>query len=172
MPLNISRLFWVSIPLVLVAVIYQAGVNVLDVVTNLFPNFVVFKLIRQIFTTTHCYVSIKTLSSTLPHAECFSVFNGKFAKVFLDETSFNAVKEARTGYVIPGLWDGHGHLLQYGELLSSVNLFGAESMDEVQQRLVQYKAGHSEAGTAEYWLRGVGWDQANFKGKWPVSVSN
>jgi hypothetical protein len=55
-------------------------------------------------------------------------------------------------------------------LLDSANLFGAESMIEVQERLLKYKAGRPETGTQEQWLRGVGWDQANFNGLWPKSV--
>lgn len=31
--------------------------------------------------------------------------------------------------MIPGLWDGHAHVLQYGEMLSNVKLYGAESID-------------------------------------------
>jgi hypothetical protein len=162
----ISALFWVSLPIVLVAVVYQVGIPEFLIPDNLFV-----KVIQNIFTTTHCYISVTTLASGLPHAECFSVSKGKFSRVFLDETSFDVIKESRTGYVIPGLWDGHGHLLQYGEMMDSVNLFGTKSMKEVQERLVKYKAGREEVGTAEQWLRGVGWDQANFKGRWPVAVS-
>jgi predicted amidohydrolase YtcJ len=98
------------------------------------------------------------------------VSNGKFSRVFLDKTSFDVTKEARAGHVIPGLWDGHGHLVQYGELLDSVNLFGTTSMDDVKSRLLDYKASHGEAGTSDQWLRGIGWDQANFGGKWPIAV--
>jgi hypothetical protein len=60
--------------------------------------------------------------------------------------------------------------VQYGELLDSANLFGAASMAEVQQRLVQYRADRPEAGTQKQWLRGIGWDQAHFGGSWPLSV--
>ena len=72
--------------------------------------------------------------------------------------------------MIPGLWDGHGHLLQYGEGIASADLFGASSLHEVRQRLVSYISNHAEAGTRSQWLRGMGWDQANFEGKWPTSV--
>lgn len=169
---SLSALVWASIPLALVAVVYQVGVPQF-VIDNLIPGpvFLIVQIIKNIFTTTHCYVSVQTLSSDLPRAECFSVSNGKFTRVFLDELSFPITKDARTGHVIPGLWDGHGHLLQFGELMDSVNLFGVGSMEEVQRKLIQYKAGHEEAGTREQWLRGVGWDQANFEGNWPVAVS-
>ena len=150
----------------LVSVIYQNP----DPLVKPITNSLAFKILQQIFEETHCYVTVNTNSPEFPSAECFSVSNGKFKRVFLDETSYDIVKEARTGHVIPGLWDGHGHLLQLGELLNSVDLFGAKSMDEVKQRLIGYKANNEEAGSREHWLRGVGWDQANFKGKWPVAV--
>ncbi|KAF2006292.1 amidohydrolase 3 [Amniculicola lignicola CBS 123094] len=163
-----TALTWYGILALLVAVVYQQGpAAILDKVlpdTGLF-----IKIIQNAFSDTHCYVSITTLDSNLPHAECFSVAGGKFTRVFLDDTSFAVIKEKRTGHVIPGLWDGHGHLLQYGELLDSVDLFGAANMDEVKSKIVEYKRNHEEAGTKEQWLRGVGWDQAKFKGKWPVA---
>lgn len=170
MPPSISTLFWASIPLVLAAIFFQIGIP--PFVTSLIPDLLIIKIIRNIFTTstTHCYVSVKTLTPGLPNAECFSVSNGIFSRVFLDDTSYEMTKEARTGHVIPGLWDGHGHLLQYGELLHSANLFGADSMEDVHKTLIEYKASHSEAGTSEHWLRGVGWDQASF-GRWPEAVS-
>lgn len=129
-----------------------------------------FKIVQQLFEDTRCYATVKTNSADLPSAECFSVANGKFKRVFLDETSYDLVKERRKGHVIPGLWDGHGHLSQFGESLDSADLFGSESLEQTKKWLQKYKAGHPEAGTSEQWLRGVGWDQAKFDGKWPVAV--
>lgn len=165
---SISALFWASIPVFLAALIYQVGFPAF--LLTPITNHIAFKILQNIFSTTHCYASVTTLSGGLGHAECFSVSDGKFSRVFLDDTSFDVVKHARTGHVIPGLWDGHGHLLQYGELLDSVDLFGAKDMAEVKQRLVEYRKKRPETGTREQWLRGVGWDQANFDGEWPVSV--
>ncbi|KAH8723856.1 amidohydrolase 3 [Phaeosphaeriaceae sp. PMI808] len=166
---SISNIFWLAYPILLVAFIYQIG----------FPNFIVrpvtesssFNTLWKLFATTHCYASVQTLNSKIPQAQCFSTSNGKFSRVFRDEVSddIKKLERPRTGYVIPGLWDGHGHLIQYGEALDSVDIFGATSMQEVQQRLVQYKMERSEAGTQKQWLRGVGWDQAHFNGQWPTS---
>lgn len=164
-----STLFWVSFPVLLAALVYQLGVPA--PILKLIDEQLIIKIIRQLFVTTYCYKSVRTHATGLPQAECFTISGGKFSNVFLDGTSFPIVKEGRTGHVIPGLWDGHGHLLQYGELMDSVNLFGAESMGEVKNRLTKYKLVNDEVGTSEQWLRGVGWDQANFKGKWPVAVS-
>lgn len=157
----VSTLFWAVFPLLFAAYIYQAGV--------LLPSFLPTP-IHDLFATTHCYTSVWTLSPQIPRADCFSVLNGRVSRVFADESSPTAAKQKRAGYVLPGLWDGHGHLIQYGELLNSANLFGAKSMDEVKERLIGYKTTHAGVGTREQWLRGVGWDQANFDGKWPTSV--
>lgn len=167
---NVSSLFWVAYPLLFFAFIYQVGL----------PDFIVlpiseskaFNTFWKVVATTHCYSSVTTLASELPHAQCFSVSNGKFSRVFRDPVSedLQGLERPRTGHVIPGLWDGHGHLLQYGESLDSVNIFGSSSMKEVQQRLLDYKTKRPETGTRQQWLRGVGWDQANFDGQWPVSV--
>ncbi|KAF2439708.1 amidohydrolase 3 [Karstenula rhodostoma CBS 690.94] len=158
-------LITLSVVVLLGSVVYQNPQPLIKPITNSLA----YKVFEQLFESTHCYVTVKTNSAGLPQAECFSVADGKFRRVFLDETSYDIVKERRKGHVIPGLWDGHGHLSQFGESLDSVDLFGTKSMDEVKKRLVEYKAGHEEAGTSEQWLRGVGWDQANFKGKWPVA---
>lgn len=117
--------------------------------------------------TVHCYQSVNTLSTTTSTADdCFRVVNGKFTNLFRRPSS----DKVNSGHVIPGLWDGHGHLLQYGESLESVNLFGAQSIKQVQDRLLEYKQARPEVGSSTQWLRGGGWDQANFGGKWPTSV--
>jgi hypothetical protein len=159
-------LITLSVVALLGSIIYQNPRPLISPITNSLA----FKIIEQIFEDTHCYVTVRTNAADLPQAECFSVANGKFRRVFLDDTSYDVVKEKRKGHVIPGLWDGHGHLSQFGESLDSADLFGSHSMEEVNERLVKYRASHEDAGTSEQWLRGVGWDQANFKGKWPVAV--
>jgi hypothetical protein len=161
-----NSLVWVSTVVLVIAVVYRNGLPEIEL-----PNFLIVQILRAIFSDTYCYKSVKTLFGALPQAECFTIRNGRFTRVFLDETSFAQTKAHRTGHVIPGLWDGHGHLLQYGELMNSVSLFGIDSMTEVKKKLVEYKNIHPEAGTKDQWLRGVGWDQANFGGKWPLSVS-
>lgn len=163
---SLGTLVWSSAVVVLAAVLYQIGLP------DTFVTKVIVQVIRGFTQDTRCYISVKTFSARLPHAECFTVSKGRFTRVFLDETSYDVVKAARKGHVIPGLWDGHGHLMQYGELLDSVNLFGARDMEEVRKRLVEYKGSREESGSKEQWLRGVGWDQANFEGEWPVAVGD
>ena len=121
--------------------------------------------------TTHCYTSIKTLSPSNPYANCFTISSsGTFSRVFTADSTSSLIKNAREGFVIPGLWDGHGHLLEYGELIHSANLFGSNSMNEVLHRLDEHLARNPSLGTRSEWIRGVGWDQAAFGGNMPTAV--
>jgi len=118
---------------------------------------------------TYCYHSILTQDKEQPSATCFTIANGLFADVSTRHVSASG-PEIRPGHVIPGLWDGHGHLLQYGEFLDSVDLFGSASLDDVRARVAAYVAARPGAGTQHDWIRGVGWDQTAF-GRMPTAVS-
>lgn len=118
----------------------------------------------------YCYNSVRTHDSKQPSAECFSVKDGVFVEVGDASAAAAADVTVSEGHVIPGLWDGHGHLLQYGEFLHSVDLFGSQSLDEVRHRIKTYLKANPEAGTKTHWLRGVGWDQSAF-GRMPTAVS-
>lgn len=109
---------------------------------------------------TFCYEGIRTLSEDAEStANCFTVSGGVFTHVFTRDSSTASEPELRPGHVIPGLWDGHGHLLQYGEFLHSVDLFGSSSVEEVRERIGNYLDLHPGAGSRDNWIRGVGWDQ-------------
>ncbi|GJN70846.1 hypothetical protein PLIIFM63780_002561 [Purpureocillium lilacinum] len=135
--------------------------------------------------STYCYGSVRTQDADRPAARCFSVRDGRFTRVFADEGEVSDTEAGagdgagagaessaqgpdgttvvvNDGHVIPGLWDGHGHLLQYGQLLHSVDLFGSASLDEARDRIAAYRAANPGAGTKDNWIRGVGWDQAAF----------
>lgn len=123
--------------------------------------------------TIHCYKGVRTQDEELPAARCFSVVNGIFSQVAktpeeLVASGHSIVEDP--GYVIPGLWDGHGHLLQYGEFLHSVDLFGSKSLEDVRDRMKSYVAANPGAGSNDQWVRGVGWDQTAF-GRMPTAVS-
>lgn len=122
---------------------------------------------------TYCYKHVRTHDNENPSAQCFSVSGGSFQHVGTEDelNSDSPPVVASDGYVIPGLWDGHGHLLQYGEFLHSVDLFGSKSLDEVRERLTAYLDANPGAGTKNQWVRGVGWDQTNF-GRMPTAVSS
>ena len=116
---------------------------------------------------TYCYNSIRTHDPDQGEAQCFTVVDGVFTAV----GSSDADQTTIDGYVIPGLWDGHGHLLQYGEFLHSVDLFGAQSLEEVRTRIKNYISENPGAGSKDSWVRGVGWDQ-EFFGRMPTAVSD
>lgn len=124
--------------------------------------------------TTHCYKRVRTHDNEKPSAQCFEVQNGQFTRVWSDEElpSGDSLRvETVDGYAIPGLWDGHGHLLLYGQFLHSVDLFGSKTLDEVRDRIKKYLDANPGAGTKNQWLLGVGWDQAAF-GRMPTAVSD
>lgn len=78
--------------------------------------------------TRHCYARVRTNSEGQEGVNtCFSVKGGIVTKIWNDTPESGATHH--TGYAYPGLWDGHGHVLQYGEMLHSVKLYGAESID-------------------------------------------
>jgi imidazolonepropionase-like amidohydrolase len=75
---------------------------------------------------------ITTLNSSIPRAKCFRVKDGIFTDIMEDipKTNDEEIKYL-DGFVLPGLIDSHGHILQYGEMLESVLLYGAGSVAEV-----------------------------------------
>lgn len=124
-----------------------------------------------LFAETHCYQGVRTNDVVDQDVNCFSVSTtGKFYKVFSASSDSKWAENAHPGYAMPGLWDGHGHLLQYGEFLNSINLFGSTTMDEIRGRVGKYVDEHPEAGSAQEWIRGVGWDQMAL-GAMPTAVS-
>jgi predicted amidohydrolase YtcJ len=132
---------------------------------------ILFAMYGQTQSRTFCYSSVMTLSVESPSANCFTVSkHGVFSEVF-PSTERPKHAEIRDGHVLPGLWDGHGHILQYGEMLRSVNLFGSQSMKEARGRVQQYAKDNPTEGTRQEWIRGVGWDQAAFGGSMPTAVS-
>ncbi|KAM0344582.1 hypothetical protein ACHAPU_007356 [Fusarium lateritium] len=114
---------------------------------------------------TYCYNSIRTHDPEQAEAQCFTVVDGVFTAVGPSDADQINID----GYVIPGLWDGHGHLLQYGEFLHSVDLFGAQSLEQVRTRVKDYIAENPGAGSKDNWVRGVGWDQTSF-GRMPTAA--
>jgi predicted amidohydrolase YtcJ len=116
---------------------------------------------------------ITTLNTSAPHAKCFRVENGIFAEIL---TEVPKEKEGITwldGYVLPGIIDSHGHILQYGEMLESVSLYDSKSVEEMRERIKAFLKEHRGQGygTRDKWIRGVGWDQKFFGGVMPTAVS-
>ena len=125
-------------------------------------------------TQTFCYRGIRTQNVLHPNAECFTVANGTFASVFNITNTPKSIGQvpipSHPGYAVPGFWDGHGHLLHYGEVLLSVDLFGSWSIREVCRRVRSFLDKEPCAGTKTNWIRGMGWDEQNLDAS-PTSVS-
>ncbi|KAG6007042.1 hypothetical protein E4U21_006402 [Claviceps maximensis] len=132
--------------------------------------------------STYCYHGIRTHDHDNPSARCFAVVDGTFARVWSDaavESSLipsssrndsNGAGKTKLldGYVIPGLWDGHGHLMSWGEFLHSVDLFDVQTIKQVRDRLRTYLHANPASGTKTFWLRGTGWDQ-DLYGRMPTA---
>jgi hypothetical protein len=118
--------------------------------------------------------SITTLNGSLPQAKCFRVEKGIFTDVLAEEPVLNNGEKISflDGHVLPGIIESHGHILQYGEMLESVSLYGAESVVEIIARIKDFLKAHRGEGygTRDKWIRGVGWDQAYFGGVMPTAV--
>jgi len=109
----------------------------------------------------HCYRKVCTLDPNLGEAECFTVDpdTGIFLDVGSQGGRFDHIQRVNA-VAVPGLWDGHGHLAQYGEFLHTVDLFDVDSPQDLRDRVKKYVREHgSKIGTADKWIRGVGWDQ-------------
>ncbi|KAG9230935.1 amidohydrolase family-domain-containing protein [Amylocarpus encephaloides] len=116
--------------------------------------------------------SITTLNVSYPHAKCFCVQDGVYTQVLDDVPEANGeIIHALDGWVLPGIIESHGHILQYGEMLESVSLYDADSMEEVRRRIVEFLDKHRGEGygTREKWVRGIGWDQKFFGGIMPTA---
>ncbi|KAK4615676.1 hypothetical protein CLAFUW4_10385 [Fulvia fulva] len=124
----------------------------------------------HLYVTEYCYTAIRTLSDDQPRANCFKVSTSGLFKQVYSKPVTTITTGIRDGYVLPGLIDGHGHILQYGELLNSVDLFQSKSLDEIRERLKDYIKKSPEEGTASSWIRGTGWDQAAFGGSMPTAL--
>ncbi len=106
---------------------------------------------------------VRTLDPGRPQATAVAVRGGLIVAVGDDadvaslQGPSTVVLDAGGGTVTPGLVDAHAHLVGLGEALSTVDLRGATSMDDVVTRL---KAGAPTTG----WVRGRGWDQNLWEG--------
>jgi predicted amidohydrolase YtcJ len=94
-----------------------------------------------------------------PWADCAIARDGRFAFVGGErDVAVPADAEAIDAggrLVVPGLVDGHAHLLNTGYALSSVDLKTAHSVDEAVRRVAERIA----TAPAGAWVRGAGWDQ-------------
>ncbi|PWN18356.1 hypothetical protein BCV69DRAFT_285324 [Microstroma glucosiphilum] len=67
--------------------------------------------------------------------------------------------------LLPAFTDAHGHLLDLGQSLLSVDLTGAESLSECRERLESFLASHPDLDKSA-WIEGGGWDHTRWI-DWP-----
>ena len=109
---------------------------------------------------------IYTVDDTRPIVEAFVVSKGHFVfagttrDAMLYKGPSTRVLDVHGATVYPGLIDAHAHMLGLGLALSSVDLVGAPSYEEVVSRV----AARAKTVPAGQWITGNGWDQ----NRWPV----
>ncbi|CAG8500663.1 14519_t:CDS:2, partial [Cetraspora pellucida] len=111
--------------------------------------------------------NVYTVDEKNPKIEAFTVLNGKFVDVgtrldLLQKWTNLKHIDLRGRTVIPGLIDAHAHLMHLGDALTSVNLVGAKSIEDINQRIYEYLKTHPDTNG---WIIGWGWDQTLWPSK-------
>ncbi|MGF7214653.1 hypothetical protein GGR92_000793 [Spirosoma lacussanchae] len=109
---------------------------------------------------------IYTADSAFSTADAFVVKDGKFLAVgsassLADQYEADTTADLGGAPVYPGFYDPHAHFLGLGQMLDQADLVGAESYDEVIDRLKTFQQKHPDAT----WIIGRGWDQNDWADK-------
>lgn len=101
-----------------------------------------------------------TLDERMPNAQAIAVSEGKIVGVgtnneILSRFYSDKTIDVKNAFIVPGLVDGHGHVVELGVSLITLNLLGAKSPNAVAAA-VREQALTAEPGT---WIKGRGWDQ-------------
>ncbi|HEX9007151.1 MAG TPA: amidohydrolase, partial [Bacteroidota bacterium] len=110
--------------------------------------------------------AVYTVNPSQPRAEALAVKDGIIVGVgstkdLLDRFAADTVVDLQGKPVYPGFIDSHAHLEGLGILLMTLDVYGAESPEEVASRVTAQSA-RQPAGS---WIRGRGWDQNRWKEK-------
>jgi len=110
------------------------------------------------------HAQIYTVNSAHPWAEALAIRDGKILAVGsskqisrLRGPSTNVI-DAKGRLVLPGLTDCHVHFMEGSLLLQEIFLHGAQTIQEIQQRVKAYAVAHPN----EPWLLGRGWNYPVF----------
>ena len=109
---------------------------------------------------------IYTADSSFSTADAFAIKDGRFLAVgsassLTSEYDADSTADLGGQPVYPGFYDPHAHFLGLGQVLSQADLVGAESYDEVIERLQIFYKKNPEV----MWLTGRGWDQNDWVDK-------
>ncbi|MGN0004047.1 MAG: amidohydrolase [Sphingobacterium composti] len=104
---------------------------------------------------------IYTVDSSFTIQEAFAVKNGVFidigtSKQILQRYKAKEIIDAQQKPIYPGFYDGHGHSFMLADYLHQVDLVGTKSIQELVQRIQNYRKKHPESK----WILGGGWDQS------------
>ncbi|KAF3290038.1 hypothetical protein TWF132_007234 [Orbilia oligospora] len=120
------------------------------------------------------YTGFEDVIWTFPEmATCFEVLaDGKFGEFWKsrDELSWWQkfwIREV-DGWVFPGFWDGHAHLVQYGMMEVGVKAYD-QTVPQIITSILNYLEKDPTYGTRSKWVLGTGWDQAYFGGNMPTA---
>ena len=102
---------------------------------------------------------VYTVDEEFARAEAFAIKDGKFIGVGLTDSiqanyKSGQIHDLKGKTVLPGLIDAHCHFFRFGQSLQNVNLVGAQSYDEVIQRIIDFQTDNPSE-----FIYGRGWDQ-------------
>lgn len=100
----------------------------------------------------YTHATIYTNSPGAPAATWIAVERGTIVGIGASEPPAGRVIDLGGATVVPGLIDAHGHLAGLGRSLSSMNLVGAKSFDEMLERVKAWPR-------SGVWIVGRGWNQ-------------
>ncbi|PYV62346.1 MAG: amidohydrolase, partial [Acidobacteria bacterium] len=106
------------------------------------------------------HARIYTVNSAHPWAEALAIRDGKILAVGSSEQirrlrgPSTKIIDAKGRLVLPGLTDCHVHFMEGSLLLQEIFLNGAQTIQEIQQRVKAYAIAHPN----EPWLLGRGWN--------------
>ena len=92
------------------------------------------------------------------------VLVGSGATVTALRGAATTVVDAAGATVVPGFNDSHVHFLSGSQSLAELDLSGARTLDEVQQKIREFAAANPSAT----WIRGRGWNYGPFPGGLPT----
>ncbi len=106
----------------------------------------------------------QTLDAGFPRAEAVAVDDGRIVGVGTSDGVSSRFEGRVTidlhgAYVLPGLIDGHAHILELGMSLQTLDLSGTRSPEQVAN-LVEEATARTRLGG---WIRGSGWNAKNWR---------
>jgi hypothetical protein len=111
---------------------------------------------------------IHTMDDEVPEAHALAATDGRIVALGESEALLavhrgpdTMVIDAGGAVVLPGLIDAHGHMLNLGRFLATLDLFGTRNVEEVAERVRE--AARSRAPGE--WILGRGWDQNDWPAK-------